>query len=91
MSNRSLLCLSFDKYQARKEFPFERHSNDSPHDERFVYHSFLDNRAHGLTFDKQTDRKFEALNSGVTCLDYDYDNVLEKYKYDQTIKKTLPF
>lgn len=52
MSNRSLLCLSFDKYQARKEFPFERHSNDSPHDERFVYHSFLDNRAHGLTFDK---------------------------------------
>ena len=39
-------------------------------------------RVHGLTFDKQTIRKNEALNSGVTCLDYDYESILDKYKYD---------
>eukprot|EP00347_Sterkiella_histriomuscorum_P020045 403339306 len=88
LRSRPLLCVSFDKQVARKQLI---DGYQSPHEERFKYRSFIQSKLQDLSFDKQTIRKNEALNSGATCLDYDYSKTLDKVKFDSTIQKVLPF
>jgi len=45
----------------------------------------------GITeFSKQSARKIEALNTGITGLFYDYYSAIDK-RYDESIKRVLPF
>ncbi|CDW82954.1 UNKNOWN [Stylonychia lemnae] len=98
--NKPILCVSFDKQIPRRDIT---ESVIQPHEERFKFQSFYQRkystneannkfyRLQNLAFDRQSRRKDISPITNSGGFQYNYQEAQDKIKFDESIKKTLPF